>query len=226
MKFPDEDKALNIFHRRLTEAERKFPTEEREETYSEYVRKCAELRCARVVEYEKIMSTTDALHLCWLISTDYEIGKPYELRLSAEERYQRRKRDWRHHETSWFMRNVPMNDENSCDYMRCIPACRYYQKIGRVEDDEVIKEHEEYWAEQRRQVEEMLALKQKEYAEWIALTEEEREQIRQQKIQESKDNEAWQMANQRGVLGPINQLTAPRWWLKQYRKQKEQQKEQ
>ena len=71
----------------------------------------------------------------------------------------------------------------------------------------------------------MLAQKQKEHAEWIALTEEEREQRRQQRIQEMKENEAWQMANQRGELGPINQLTPPQWWLDQYRRQKQQEQQ-
>ena len=71
----------------------------------------------------------------------------------------------------------------------------------------------------------MLAQKQKEHAEWIALTEEEREQRRQQRIQEMKENEAWQMANQRGELGPINQLTPPQWWLYQYRRKKQQEQQ-
>lgn len=222
LKFPDDDKELNIFNERLTAVECKFPTEEREETESEYIRKCAELRHARVLEYEKIMTTTEALHLCWCMSTDYEIGEPFELQLLAEERYQRRKKDWAHHDTSWFMRKVSMNDENSCNYLRCIPDCRFYLNEGRIEDDEVKREHYEYWAERRKEGEAMLAAKQKEHAEWIAMTEEEREQIRQQKIKEFKENEAWQMQNQRGELGPINQLTPPQWWLEQYRKQKEQ----
>src|SRR5215217_3775282 len=225
LKFPTDDKELNIFDERLTEVERKFPTEEGEETYSEYVRRCSELRHSRIFEYEKIMTETEALHLCWCMSTDYEIGTPFELQLSAEERYQRRKKDWQHHDTSWFMRDVSMNDENSCNYLRCIPACRYYSKTGRIEDDEVIKEHEEYWANKRKEGEAMLAAKQKEHAEWIAMTEEQRQQIGQQKTQERKENEAWRMANQRGELGPINQLTPPQWWLEQYRKQKQQPKQ-
>jgi hypothetical protein len=225
LKFPDDDKELNIFNERLTAVERKFPTEGSEETYSEYVRKCAELRRNRIVEYEKIMTETEALHLCWCMSTEYEIGKPFELRLSAEERYQNRKKDWQHHDTSWCKRNVPMGDENSCNYMRCVPSCRYYPDKGRIEDDEIIKKHEEYWAEQRRKGEEMLAQKQKEHAEWIALTDEEKEQRRQQRIQEWKEREAWGMANQRGELGPINQLMPPAWWLEQYRKQKQQEQQ-
>jgi hypothetical protein len=227
LKLPSEFKEFNILAKRIAEAESKVSAEKvgREETVHEYIHKCAELRHERVIEYEKVMSTTDALHLCYLMSTDYEIGGPYELRLSPEERYQKRKKDWQHHDTSWCKRNMPMNDENSCNYLRCIPACRYYPDEGRIEDDEVIKKHEEYWAEQRRKGEEMLAQKQKEHAEWIALTEEEREQRRQQRIQEMKENEAWQMANQRGELGPINQLTPPQWWLDQYRRHKQQEQQ-
>jgi len=40
-----------------------------------------------------------------------------------------------------------------------------------------------------------------------------------------KENEAWQMANQRGELGPINQLTPPQWWLYQYRRKKQQEQQ-
>lgn len=222
----EKNKFVDNFADRLEKIETKkgiFKNgEKREETVHEYIHKCAELRTKRVEEYEKIMSTTDALHLCWLMSTDYEIGKPYELRFSPEERYQKRKKDWAHHDTSWCNRNVSMNDENSCNYLRCIPACRYYPDEGRIKDDEVIKKHEEYWAEQRRKGEEMLAQKQREHAEWIALTEEEREQRRQQRIREWKEEEAWGMANQRGELGPINQRKPPQWWLDQYRMQKQQ----
>ncbi len=122
----------------MNSAEVSGKEQQREETVHEYIHKCAELRTKRVEEYRKIMSETDAMHLCYLMSSDYEIGGPYELRLSPEQRYQKRKKDWQHHETSWCKRNVPMSDENSCNYLRCIPACRYYADEGRIEDDKII----------------------------------------------------------------------------------------
>jgi hypothetical protein len=207
LKLPNEDKAFSTLAKRIIEAESKLPAEktEREETRSAYYRKCAELREARIAEYEKIMTYEEALHLCWCMSTDYEIGKPYELRLSPEERYQRRKKDWQHHDTSWFKRKVSIKDENSCNYLRCIPACRYYPESGRIEDDEITQEHEEYWTKQRKEGEEMLAQKKREHEEWLALTDEERQERIDQQIVERKEEEAWNMANQRGELGPINQ---------------------
>jgi hypothetical protein len=232
LKHPNEVKELNEFQKRLEAAEWKHGIgatgegEEREETVPEYNHKCAELRMARIAEYIRMgVPEIDVYHLCWLMSSDYEIGEPFELRFTPEERYLRRKKDWAHHDTSWCNRNVSMNDENSCNYLRCIPACRYYPDEGRIEDDEVIKKHEEYWAEQRRKGEEMLAQKQREHAEWIALTEEEREQRRQQRIREWKEEEAWGMANQRGELGPINQRKPPQWWLDQYRRKKQQEQQ-
>jgi hypothetical protein len=227
LKLPNKDKAFSTLAKRIIEAESKLPAEktEREETRSEYYRKCTELREKRIKEYQQFMTYEEALHLCWCMSTDYEIGKPYELRLSPEERYQRRKKDWQFHETSWWVRKVSMNDENSCNYLRCVPECRFYPQFGRIEDDEIIQKHSEYWAKQRKEGEDMLAQKQKEHAEWIALTEEERQQRIQQQIEERKENEAWQMANQRGELGPINQLTPPKWWLDQYRRKKQQEQQ-
>jgi hypothetical protein len=228
LKLPNEIKEINALVERIVEAESKVSAEKtgRKETVHEYHHKCAELREKRIKEYQQFMTYEEALHLSWCMSSDYEIGKPYELRLSAEERYQRRKKDWQNHETSWWIRKVSMNDENSCNYLRCVPKCRFYPQFGRIEDDEIIQKHSEYWAKQRKEGEEMLAQKQREHAEWIALTEEEREQRRQQRIREWKEEEAWGMANQRGELGPINQRKPPQWWLEQYRRQKEQQEQQ
>jgi hypothetical protein len=63
------------------------------------------------------------------------------------------------------------------------------------------------------------------YMEWLALTEDERQERIHQQTEERKTNERWQMENQRGELGPINQLTPPQWWLDQYRRKKQQEQQ-
>jgi hypothetical protein len=228
LKFPDEFKEFNTLAKRITEAESKLPIEEEhKDTPSEYIHKCAQLREARIKEYQEMgVPDYDVYHLCYLMSSDYEIGdKPYELQFTPEERYQREKKNWQAHETAWCNRNLPMSDENSCNYKRCVPQCKYFPETGRIEDDVIIKEFEEKWAERRRQGKEMLTQKVKEHQEWLALTDEERQQRIQQQIEERKINEAWRQQNQRGELGPINQLTPPAWWLERYRRQKQQEQQ-
>jgi hypothetical protein len=84
---------------------------------------------------------------------DYNLKK--ELRVSPEQRYQHRKANWFFHESSYLHQTVDENgkavdiitesgcghgsnnDEQGC----CVPECRYYPKYGRIEDEEVIEEH-------------------------------------------------------------------------------------
>ena len=64
-----------------------------------------------------------------------------DLRVPPEERYQREKKNWLFHDCSSYMRDLSSFDESCCSSLRCVPECRYYPKYGRIEDAEVIEEH-------------------------------------------------------------------------------------
>lgn len=80
-----------------------------------------------------------------------------DLRISPEERYQHEKRNWFFHDLSYLHQTVNENGkvldiikESGCGHWSnkreegcCVPECRYYLKYGRIEDDEVIQEHNE-----------------------------------------------------------------------------------
>ena len=65
------------------------------------------------------------------------------LMISPEDRYQRKKKAWYFHESSWCMRHNNGYDGHGCNNGECIPECRYYPKFGRIEDEEVIQRHKE-----------------------------------------------------------------------------------
>jgi hypothetical protein len=67
-----------------------------------------------------------------------------QLKVSPEQRYQHGKYHWYSHESSWYKR-VPERgyDGYGCNDGKCIPECRYYNPIGRIEDSEVIQKHRE-----------------------------------------------------------------------------------
>jgi hypothetical protein len=73
---------------------------------------------------------------------DYSLkGK---LRMTPEKRYQREKQHWYWHESSWYSRGLDATgyDGHGCNqFTGCVPECRYYSKYGRIEDEEVIEEH-------------------------------------------------------------------------------------
>jgi hypothetical protein len=63
-----------------------------------------------------------------------------ELRRSPEQRYQERKEGWLFHDSN--MHNPPGDDRVlGCTSVQCVPECRYYPQYGRIEDSEVIEEH-------------------------------------------------------------------------------------
>lgn len=66
-----------------------------------------------------------------------------ELRIPPEERYQREKKNWLFHDCSYYMRDLGSFDKSCCNSSRCVPECRYYPESGRIEDEEVIAEHNE-----------------------------------------------------------------------------------
>ena len=65
------------------------------------------------------------------------------LRTPPEERYQRKKKAWYFHKSSWYMLHNNGYDGHGCNNGECIPECRYYPKFGRIEDEEVIQRHKE-----------------------------------------------------------------------------------
>jgi hypothetical protein len=76
---------------------------------------------------------------------DWELRQ--QLKVSPEERYQRNKKAWSSHPSSWYVR-VPHNgyDGQGCNQFTdpsCIPECRFYPETGRIEDLEVIQKHRE-----------------------------------------------------------------------------------
>lgn len=133
------------------EAERKAHTTEEEETVSERIRKCAELRHERIQRLSKIMGYNEALARQDEELSDYELKCQFEgaLHMTPELRYQRRKDNWLHHESCWFMRRFttipPLTeyDGYGCTADGCIPSCRYYAPSGRIENDEIIQLEEE-----------------------------------------------------------------------------------
>ena len=66
------------------------------------------------------------------------------LRIPPEERYQREKAHWYWHESSWTWRGLDATgyDGQGCNqFTGCIPECRFYPEYGRIEDEQVIEEH-------------------------------------------------------------------------------------
>lgn len=73
------------------------------------------------------------------------------LREPPEERYQRIRREPWIHETGWATRGLNAYDGQGCNHFYgCIPECRFYPKVGRIEDDEVIENHNK-WVESYKQ---------------------------------------------------------------------------
>jgi hypothetical protein len=155
LKLPNEDKAFNSIADKLAQAEQKAHiTTEEENPDREKARKCEELRQARI---KKLMEVTgrdyfEALPYADDGITQFELDWDLEKKLQVppEVRYQRKKQRWHIHETSWCQRKVSMSDESCCNYYRCVPSCRFFEATGRVEDDEVIKEHNGYWERSKR----------------------------------------------------------------------------
>ena len=52
-----------------------------------------------------------------------------KLRRSPEQRYQDKKAAWEFH------------DSDACTNLQCVPNCRYYLEYGRIEDSEIIEDH-------------------------------------------------------------------------------------
>ena len=101
-------------------------------------------RHVRAQEWEKLE------HKPWDHAYDYRITQDEldfrlkeKLRLSPEQRYQDEKGNWLFHDCGYYMKGLDNTfDESSCNGLCCVPQCRYYAKYSRIEDDEVIEEHD------------------------------------------------------------------------------------
>jgi hypothetical protein len=70
---------------------------------------------------------------------DYDLK--CKLHPSPEERYQDYKEGWEWHPSNMDGKH---DNFNGCSNLQCIPGCRYAEPYGRVEDSEVIAEHNEF----------------------------------------------------------------------------------
>ena len=74
-----------------------------------------------------------------------------KLREPPEKRYLREKGNWLFHDSSYPMRGLERYDGEGCNgFTGCISECRYYPDKGRIEDAEVIQEHKELEAEDKK----------------------------------------------------------------------------
>jgi hypothetical protein len=65
-----------------------------------------------------------------------------KLRESPEQRYQDKKSNFLFHDLSCYMKGLGEED-HGCNGRSCIPECEYYPEHGRIEDEQIIKEHNE-----------------------------------------------------------------------------------
>ena len=85
--------------------------------------------------------------------------------ITPQQRYQQEKEHWYFHELSYLKQTVDKNTGKALDIIKeygcgrhdnsfsrggCVPDCRFYLKYGRIEDEEVIEEHNK-WLEFYRQ---------------------------------------------------------------------------
>jgi hypothetical protein len=72
---------------------------------------------------------------------ELDFGLKRHLGIPPEQSYQNGK-SWLFHEGSWYMRGLNPYDGQGCNqFTGCVPDCRYYPETGRIEDEEVIEEH-------------------------------------------------------------------------------------
>lgn len=65
-----------------------------------------------------------------------------KLRVPPEQRYQDKREEWFSHESSWYWRGANGYDGRGCNqFTGCVLECRFYPGYGRIDDEEVIAEH-------------------------------------------------------------------------------------
>jgi hypothetical protein len=80
---------------------------------------------------------------------DYSLK--HQLRMTPEQRYQREKSHYYWHESAWDMRGLNAYDGKGCNqFTGCVPECRFYSEYGRIEDEEIVLEHNKLVESARR----------------------------------------------------------------------------
>jgi hypothetical protein len=164
----NKDKTFGSFDYRLGILEEKkgIVTEE-EETQSQKIRKCAELRQERIRQMTEIMgSYEEALSWHHYGLTPYELDCELEPSASypLEQRYLNFKQRWLDHPTSWWARRFDSYpplvefDGKGCNKDGCVEGCRFYQETGTVDDDEFRKLQLEKYELEQAQMEAHLTL--------------------------------------------------------------------
>jgi hypothetical protein len=68
----------------------------------------------------------------------FPVNQTQEKVLDQEQEYQRQKRRWEFHDSSWYMRGLDAKgyDDKGCNqFTGCIKECPYYPEYGRVDDE-------------------------------------------------------------------------------------------
>jgi hypothetical protein len=83
---------------------------------------------------------------------ELDFGLKRYLSMPPEERYQTHKDNRFFHELGSYMRGLSIDDwDKGCHDEECIPECPFYPEYGRIEDAEVIEEHNQHVEKLRRE---------------------------------------------------------------------------
>jgi hypothetical protein len=91
------------------------------------------------------------------------------LTMTPEQRYQREKRHWYWHESSYYNRGLEAYDGYGCVNGECIPSCRFHPEFGIIEDDEIVQDHNKL-VEYHRQNNRIVELPSEVELQWLAKT--------------------------------------------------------
>ena len=123
----------------------------REETDSRKIHKFARYRLARAKKVDGNGGKTyeDVYDYITKEELDYYLKKALEE--PPEARYQRKKDNTFFHDSYFGRRGLERYDGIGCNqFTGCVPSCRYYPDVGRIEDDEIIKKYDDEIAERRK----------------------------------------------------------------------------
>lgn len=147
MKLKLDNKSINKLKERLNAIEKQ--TSNREETDYEIEARFAKLREARAKKTDAFGDKTYEDVWDEITQEELDYYKRKNLEVPPEERYQKLKKAWYFHDSSWYMRHDKGYDGYGCNqFTGCIPECRYYAEEGRIEDKEVLSWYEKEKEEQ------------------------------------------------------------------------------
>ena len=103
----------------------------------------------RVLGYNPLLNEKDIDHRITQEELDFYLKR--DLRESPEQRYQAEKQNWFFQDLSCYMQDLNPVDGYGCTNISCIPECRFYADQGRIEDEEVIENHNKWVKDLRQQ---------------------------------------------------------------------------